>query len=170
MKQYRLPTIEPVFREFGGEHAKGKRKAARPFHPKKAIHVTLRARQSNLHSEAKAIEACWQKLSRENDVQVYQFSNNNNHLHFLLRARHRYGFKRFLRAFAGRVAQLVTKATKGRKLTDGFWALLPWTRIVEWGKGFLRAAAYVIQNQQEAAGLVPYRPRALRGQLTKTPR
>src|SRR6185437_14350101 len=83
----------------------------------------------------------------------------DNHLHFLIRAKHRASFKSFLRGLAGRIAQLVTNAAKGRKSEQEFWAVPPYTRIVEWGKAYQNAKAYVTQNRLEAAGVIPYQPR-----------
>ncbi len=164
--QLSFNAIEKPKNQHGGVLRKGKRKIARPIAIKKAMHVVLRAKQSRMHHRAAAIQSCLQKVSRECDVKIYEFSNNANHLHFLLRAKHRDGFKRFLRAFAGRVAQLVTGAQKGRKSESSFWELPPFTRIVTWGQAFRTAKAYVIQNFLEAEGIITYQRRGWRRACT----
>ena len=44
--------------------------------------------------------------------------------------------------------------------------LIPWTRIVEWGRGFQTAVRYVHQNELEAQGLIPYRQQTSRSSTT----
>jgi hypothetical protein len=99
------------------------------------------------------------KLTSRYGITVYQFSNNGNHLHLLVRAYYRQGFKDFLRVFAGQLSQRITGAVKGKKLVGRFWALPVFTRIVEWGRARVHAEKYVIQNQLEAAGIIPYQNR-----------
>jgi REP element-mobilizing transposase RayT len=99
------------------------------------------------------------QLSHRYQVTVYEHSVNSNHLHVVLRAKTRKGFQTFLRVFAGQVAQKITKAFKGTGLKTSFWEFPPFTRILEWGKAFLTARQYVLQNQLEADGVIPYQPR-----------
>jgi hypothetical protein len=68
----------------------------------------------------------------------------------------------FLREFAGRVANLITGAIKGRPAK--FWDGLVWTKIVEWGRQFKNVAKYVLLNLMEAAGV---RDRALLAKLDR---
>src|SRR6185437_15129344 len=119
--QLSLSTIPRPRMTHGGQLAKGKRKTARPIATKRPMHLTMRAHGRGMHTHAKAIQECWQRLAKANLVRVYEFSNNDNHLHFLIRAKHRAGFKSFLRGLAGRIAQLVTNAAKGRKSEQEFW-------------------------------------------------
>ncbi len=58
------------------------------------------------------------------------------------------------------VAMKVTGARKGR--VAQFWSRTAYTRLVEWGRAFLAARKYVVQNQLEAAGVIPYQPRRKR--------
>ena len=63
--------------------------------------------------------------------------------------RSRDAFRRFLRSFAGLVARVVTGARKG--LPSGpFWAELAWSRVISWGRDFVRVRHYVVRNQIEA--------------------
>ena len=89
---------------------------------------------------------------------MYEFSNNGNHLHVLLRAKTRGGFQNFLRVLSAQIAARISGAKKGNA-KGKFWDKLAYTRLVEWGKSFRVAKAYVIQNFLEAAGVVPYKPR-----------
>jgi REP element-mobilizing transposase RayT len=151
--------------EHGGDIRKGKRKLARPFDRKRAMHVTLRSERaigawSLLRLEkARSIKTLAYKLARENDVRIYQFANSGNHLHLLLKAKDHSGFKRFLRTLTALTSRLVTGAKKGNPVGK-FWDSLAWSEIVNWGRHFFSVRYYVIQNELEAEGLLRYKPRA----------
>jgi REP element-mobilizing transposase RayT len=129
------------------------------------MHIVMRASQArfgspwSLHRHARLVTELLSTLSRRYSVKVYEVSNNGNHLHLLVRAHYRHGFRTFLRVFAGQLAQRVTGAVKGRKLGGRFWDLPVFTRIVAFGMAYRRAKRYVIQNQLEADGTIPYQPR-----------
>ena len=119
--------------------------------------------------KAEAIQRLAYRLARENGVRIYQYANSGNHLHLLLRAKTHRGFKRFLRVFAALVPRIITGAKKGNPIAaahpgasqDGrkFWDALAWSRIVSWGRQFFNGRYYVIRNELESEGLVPYEPR-----------
>jgi REP element-mobilizing transposase RayT len=50
------------------------------------------------------------ELAERNQVKMIQYANGGNHLHLLVHARDRDGFKRFTRTLMGLVARLVTGA------------------------------------------------------------
>lgn len=149
----------------GGEYAVGKRKARRPVVTKRPMHLVMRSSLATgsrsflqkLH--ARFIQQLVQTLARVNGIRIYQYSNSGNHLHFLLQAKTVAGFRRFVRALAGQVAMKVGGGKNGNPSGEKFWDLLPFTRIVEWGKAFQVARQYVVQNTLEALGLIPYQPR-----------
>ena len=151
--------------EHGGEHSVGRRKVRRPVVTKRAMHLTMRSTKavgnwSLLHPRHRGfVSSLVATLSKKYDVKIYQFSNNGNHLHLLVKAKTRKGFQSFLRLLSGRLALRITGAKKGKSLASRFWDLPAFTRIVEWGKDFKTVTAYVIQNINEALGLVPYKPR-----------
>jgi REP element-mobilizing transposase RayT len=153
--------------EHGGAVRVGKRKLARPFDPRRALHLTLRAERakgnwSMLRFEnAKTIKTLTYKLARENRVRIYQYANSGNHLHLLMRAKDHGGFKRFLRILSALTARIVTGAKKGNPVGK-FWDGLAWSSIVNWGRQFFEVRYYVIRNELEAEGLIRYKPRAKR--------
>jgi REP element-mobilizing transposase RayT len=153
--------------EHGGEVRKGKRKLARPFDSKRALHMTMRAERakgplSMLRLEkSRAIKTLVYRLAKENRVRIYEFANSGNHLHFLLRAKDHAGFKRFLRTATALISRLVTGAKKGNP-TGKFWDALAWSTIVNWGRRFFEARYYVVRNELEAEGLIRYKPRIKR--------
>ncbi len=104
-----------------------------------------------------------QTLARANGIRIYEFSNSGNHLHFLLQAKTIVGFRRFVRVLSGQIAMKVGGGKKGKPSEEKFWDLLPFTRIVEWGRAFEIARQYVVQNTLEALGLIPYQLRKAKG-------
>jgi REP element-mobilizing transposase RayT len=90
------------------------------------------------------------EVAERRDVRVYRYANVGNHLHLLIQARSRNSLRAFLRELAGRIANLMTGAIKGRPAK--FWDGLAFTKIIEWGRQFKNAARYVLLNFLEAAG------------------
>jgi len=151
--------------EHGGALSLGRRKGRRPVVTKRPMHVTLRSTLAVgkwsllMPRNSRYLKVLVPQLSKRWGVKVYEWSNNGNHLHFLSLSKTRKGFQNFLRVLAGKIAQQVTGAQNGKPLGRRFWDLLAYSRVVEWGKAFLVAKRYVIQNQLEAVGVVPYQPR-----------
>lgn len=162
MKQLVLSGELRQRKSHGGELAVGKRKSARPIVTKRAMHLVMRAECARgplsflRKQNAKFIRETIRALSERHAVKVYEFANSGNHLHLLLRARTRGGFKSFLRALSGTIAMRIGGGRKGRASTSRFWTLSAFTRIVEWGRAFTIARGYVVQNTLEALGLIPF--------------
>ena len=150
--------------EHGGTKSVGKRKEARPIATKRAMHVTMRAGAARgaksflLPHHARRIESLCRELGSRFEVKVYEIGNSGNHLHLLLKARTREGFKNFLRSFTGKVALIVTGAKKGNPF-GRFFDALTHSRIVEWGKAYFHAKRYVVINRLEGLGLIPHQAR-----------
>jgi hypothetical protein len=79
----------------------------------------------------------------------------------LVRARCRLALHGFLRAFAGLAARIVTGAGKGRPV-GRFWDWLAYSRVVEWGRDFFGVRGYVLKNELETLGYLPYEKRLTR--------
>jgi REP element-mobilizing transposase RayT len=104
------------------------------------------------------VRSALRRLARRFEIRVYEFANSGNHLHLLVRSKCRLAFQNWLRAFAGVTARLITGARKGYAI-GRYWDLLAYSRIVAWGRDFCGVRSYVVQNQFEAKGLIPYRRR-----------
>ena len=121
--------------------------------------------------KAEAIQRLAYRLAAQNDVRIYQYANSGTHLHLLLRAKTHQGFKRFLRTLSALVPRIVTGAKKGMPILGSrgaksparkFWDGLAYTCVVNWGRHFFNGRYYVIRNELEAEGLIPYRERKSR--------
>ena len=105
-----------------------------------------------LHANnARFVNGLVASLARQNKITVYEYSNNGNHLHLLLKAFDREGFRRFLRVLTGCISMRLGGAKKGSALVSRFWDYPAFTRIVA-GGAFLIARRYVVQNLLEALG------------------
>src|SRR5687768_13525122 len=106
-------------RAHGGAIREGKRKLARPFDPKRPLHIVLRS--SLARGEQSLLRARFEKRvkhlvyssAERAGVRVYRYANSGTHLHLLIRAKSREKLARFLRTAAGLIAREVTGAKKG---------------------------------------------------------
>ncbi len=165
--QFSFESLRQV-NEFGGKLARGKRKVRRPIVTKRPMHLILKSsfavgKYSLLQKQnAFFVSALVARLAARFGIRIYEFSNNGNHLHLLVQCRDRNGFRNFNRTLSALIARFVTGARKGKALVSKFWDAIPFTRVVEWGRDFFFAKNYVLHNQLEAAGRVPYSPRDTR--------
>ena len=163
MRYRRQVSFLSSIKEHGGSLSVGKRKERRPIVTKRPMHVTLKSSiavgRLSLFTKGREIERLVRRLAHQFSVKIFEYSNNGNHLHLAVQAREREGFKKFLMAIAGQIAQKMTGSQKKKPLARKFWDFIPFTRIVEWGKDLERVVFYVMQNQQEALGLLPTRKR-----------
>ena len=136
----------------------GRRKEGRPLDPKRPIHLVLRSERakgqwSMLHPKnRKRVNDFVVSTMAKHGVRKLQYANVGNHLHLVIRYRSRIQFQAFLRELTGRLACLITGATKAVPV-DGFWQGLAYTKIVHWGRHLLRTLEYAILNQLEAQGM-----------------
>ncbi len=155
--------VLPARKFHGGEISSGKRKEARPTVTRRPMHLVLRSSRANgalsLRRKEREIRELVTVFAKKFHVQIYSSSNNGNHLHLVIQAKDRVGFKKFLMSISGRIAQVITRARKGQKLDGKFWDYVPFTRIVEWGKDFQGVMKYVLQNILESTGVIPYQTR-----------
>ena len=59
-------------------------------------------------------------------------------------------YKKFIRSLTAALA---------RQLGKGMWKLIPFSRVLSWGKDFNAVIAYVEQNELEALGVILYQVR-----------
>jgi REP element-mobilizing transposase RayT len=153
-----LSFLPKIRLDHGGDLGKGKRKIARPFDPKRPLHVVLRSSRAQgkwsfLHpSHSKQVQQMIQETAQRHGIRIYRLANVGNHLHLLLSSKRKQDFQAFLRVIAGAIASWVTGAKKSNPV-GRFWDQLAYSRIVSWGREFRTIHAYLIKNLFEAAGL-----------------
>ncbi|MCM0606440.1 MAG: transposase [Xanthomonadaceae bacterium] len=138
----------------GGSLRQGKRKIARPFDHKRALHIVLRAEKAkgewsllNPKHQFK-IRAMIVSFSRLYGISVYELSVNGNQVHLLIRAKTRKAFQSFLRRLTGAISMLVTGAKKGNPV-GRFLEQLAFSRVVSWGREYKVVFQYVKLNLVE---------------------
>ncbi len=147
MRQTSLFPTPPKFH--GGQLARGKRKTRRPLSTKSPLHLVLKSKQ-NLFRHRALIEAQVKCQSENAKVRLYDLAVAVDHVHLALLIPGRREYRAFVRALTGILA---------RKLGAKLWALLPFTRLANWGKDYERLKKYFRQNREEASGERAYRPR-----------
>jgi REP element-mobilizing transposase RayT len=171
----REPEANGTRAEHGGDVRRGRRKLARPFSARRPLHVVLRSTRARGAwsfrrpvTEARLRQAMREQARRAR-VRVYEYANVGNHIHLLVRAKHRADLQAFLRSFAGVAARLITGARRGRPV-GRFWDTLAYSRLVHWGRQFRRVRDYILQNELEALGVIAYQPRSRRRSSASAPR
>ena len=184
-KQVILPGLSFSSRlSFGGDLLVGRRKSARVFDSKRALHVVLRSSRCtgalSLKKFDRKIVDILNRQSRLHSVRVYARANAGNHLHLVLKAPTRRALKGFLRATSGLIARKVSGRERGSTVRctevpasnrahdsaqalprSGFWDARPFSRIVNWGKDFTKLKNYLHFNRLEALGFARHESRGI---------
>jgi REP element-mobilizing transposase RayT len=134
---------------FGGALLKGSHpKKKRVFSARLPMHVVLKSSQAvssrSLLRHGSAVARILGEQARRHHVRLDAVANAGNHLHLLLQAPSRDCLSAFLRAIAGRIAQLAGSE-------QGFWDARPFSRLVSWGQDFKRVCRYLCVNATETA-------------------
>lgn len=134
----------------GGELALGRRKSLRPIDPRRSVHVTLKAGRRDLRRKETWIETEAWRAARRFHARIYELAVNDDHIHFVVKVASR----RLWHAFIRMLSSALSLA-----FGEGLFTLLPFTRILNWGRDFRTACGYVRQNREEASGKRPYEKR-----------
>jgi len=110
-----------------------------------------------------AINEELERAAKRFGVKIHERAITETHVHLLAGARRRESLSNFLRFVAGRIAQRVTGACKGRPCPNGFGDEIVWSRVVTWGQEFRSVQAYIRLNVFETMGIVAVRPRYREG-------
>ena len=150
-----LSFFKPIKKESGGTlSVKGKRKTARILDRSKPLHFVLKSKKNvNLYSHRILLRKVLFLYAKKCGVKVYKESVQKDHFHFCIKITNRKLYRAFIRALTGAVSQ---------KLGKGLWILAPYSRVVTWGRDFLGVLDYILLNDCEVGGRVPYVMRGLR--------
>ncbi len=180
------------FSHGGSLRAKRKGRRERPLSTREPIHLVFKANRLRLvggfrtHRRFALANAILRKYSARFFVKIQQVSFQGDHIHLAVRISRRSSFQNFLRVFSGQVAQrfrqegLVTSAPGTSERARGepggaagasgdvtdtpkLWKYRPFTRVVRGRRAHLTLRNYIQLNEQEAAGVIPYRKDRLRG-------
>jgi REP element-mobilizing transposase RayT len=153
MKQTTMGFFGKSRKEHGGSLFKGKRKEARPLSTKHPIHLTLKSTgNSFFYPSNRALDKLIRNCADKYNIKIYDLALNWSHIHAMILIPTREAYKAFIKTLTSLIVELISKQ-RGRKLTQIF-DLLPYTRILSWGREFKKVLEYIIQNQMEALGLI----------------
>jgi REP element-mobilizing transposase RayT len=147
--------------EHGGSIRKGRRKEARPFDPKRPVHLVLRSERARgqwsmaTPKNRRLVRAALKRAEKRAQIQIYQSVNVGNHLHLVLKAPTRKALQTFLRLAAGLIAFQITRAKKGNP--QKFWSQTAYTRLLTWGREFKNVLSYLNLNLLEGLGVAKRR-------------
>jgi REP element-mobilizing transposase RayT len=136
---------------FGGEHLKFKRKSQRPLDFKKTTHLVLRLKPllpSLMNPRDKNLRKGFCKIADKYNVKVYQLVFNHSHLHAAILIPNRESYVSFIRELTSKLVSYFSKTTKLR--FKKIFLNRPFTRIVDWGKGFKKLINYLVKNEIES--------------------
>lgn len=145
--------FKPIKKEHGGALAvKGKRKTARILDRRKPLHFVLKSKKSaNLYSHRILLRRLLILYAKKFGIKVYKESVQKDHFHFCVKITNRQLYRAFIRALTGVIAQ---------RLGKGLWILAPYSRVVAWGRDFLGVLDYILLNDCEVGGKVPFLQRS----------
>jgi REP element-mobilizing transposase RayT len=152
MKQKSFFKTKDFPTEFGGELLKNKRKSMRPLSTKKPIHSVLRADVMAIEIFAKnrkLIISTINTYAQRFGVKVYEIGLARDHIHLGMRVNSRESYNHFVRSLTG----VLSKALKIK------WLLRPYTKVIQWGRHLQRVLKYILQNDLEGLGVIPYQAR-----------
>jgi len=149
---------------FGGRYLKNYNpNCERPLDSKKALHLVLKSSQATGEKSFKSekYEAkIWDIIrhhAEKTGIKIYEYANGGNHLHLLLRAKHRDDYTAFIKAITGLIARTVGKSQKGKPLKKKFWDARPFSRVVSFAyREFNAIKTYLLRNTLEAIGWMKY--------------
>jgi REP element-mobilizing transposase RayT len=142
--------------QFGGSLILGKRKTARVLDSRKPIHFVLKSQKSiQLHSNRRQLRQLLFRFAKKFGVKIHSESVQKDHWHFCIQITNRTLYRSFIRALTGTIAL---------KFGKGLWIQRPFSRIVTWGRDFLNVLDYILLNECEVSGIVPYAIRKSRRQ------
>lgn len=129
---------------------KGRRKTSRPLSKRRPIHFVLKLKRHDLFKQRKILESELTKLSQRFGLSLYGIAVNFDHVHFIAKIPARSAYNAFIRALTANLA---------RKIGKGLWSLLPFSRILSWGRDYQQVKNYLKKNREEVTGDRPYEPR-----------
>jgi hypothetical protein len=136
---------------FGGEQLNGKRKSQRPLDYKKTTYLVLRLKPllpSLLNPRDKNLRKGFCKIADKYNIKVYQLIFNHTHLHAAILIPDRQAYVSFVRELTSKLVAYFSRTTKIK--FKKIFLNRPFTRIVEWGKGFQKLMNYLVKNEKES--------------------
>lgn len=177
-------------KEHGGSLLLGRRRKQRPLSVKTPLHLVLKSdfatSSRSLLRHRPLIESIIKNAQRRFHIRVYEMAIVSNHIHLLIKGKHRRDIQNFFRVVAGHIAQEILRqfpileserhkkhwggAPSRQRQTEAphatrdkenkFWQTRLYSRVVSWGREFFNVKKYVVRNTLEALGFITYKSRS----------
>ncbi len=137
--------------EFGGIRLYNKRKAIRPLEFNKPIHLVLRLNEripAFFNPKDKKLKILILHTAAKYNVQMYHLVLNHTHVHTVIKMKDRGSYVGFIREITSKLTLYFSNqiGIKLKRIFDH----RPWSRIVNWGKGFQILCEYMSKNERES--------------------
>lgn len=160
MKQINFSFESQNYKFYGGSLINGKRKTRRPLDSRKPLHLILKATNSfSLLRNKQKVESVTYKTSQKFGVKIHSMAVHFDHIHLNVSFANRPIYVMWIRAVSGTLA---------KKIIDLKFKLLPFSRIVSWGRDFKTVQRYIHKNAIE--GLFLLRVNEMAEQVAKKTR
>lgn len=123
------------------------------------MHLVMRASSAAGHRSMLSkfnklkVEFIVYKFASKFNVTILGYTNVGNHLHLIIKAKTKDGFKNFLRTITGLIARTILRAQKNSP-KGKFWDSTAFTRVISWGRDYIETQIYLTKNRFEGEGLV----------------
>lgn len=159
MKQMSL-FKELNYKEFGGDLLKNKRRSRRPLNCQLPLHIVFKSQyvvaMGGFRTHENLIKRLLFKYANKFSIKIYDTAICSNHIHLLVKARHKIELQNFLRCFLGQVAFALKNPDLISEDTS-FWMGRPYTKILSWGQQLDRVLNYIERNRLESVGWIEYK-------------
>ena len=112
------------------------------------MHLVLKSKNTfALFKHKYKLQQILKKQAQTFGIKIYSESIQSDHWHLCIKITNRRLYRGFIRSLTGIIARVLGK---------GLWQLRPYSRVVSWGRYFLNVTDYLLLNQCEVNGVVPY--------------
>ncbi len=151
MQEFDFKAANKSRKEHGGSPLEGKRKGSRALSTKHAIHLILKSDLKGVFNPGnRRLEQLIRNTAERFQVRVYSMALNWSHIHFVIKIKDSKDYNAFIRLLT---SILAIKIRKHKNFPSKVFTLLPFTRIVTWGRDFKNVLSYLELNQLESLGL-----------------
>ena len=157
MKQQYFANTKPQ-KVFGGSLHKNKRKTQRPLSTSKVHHLVLKAENLQFRFPGVSLTKAKNKIDKsihhfaaKYNIKILSNSVNYNHTHSAIRFTNRQDYMRFIRAVTADVVRVLSQHFSID--LKGLFNVLPYTKIVEYGRQLNSLLNYIQINIFESEGV-----------------
>ncbi|MBC7419659.1 MAG: hypothetical protein H7328_02930 [Bdellovibrio sp.] len=170
-RQFAFEKVNYKFQDSHGGVLRNKRRGrkARPLSTKQAIHLVFKIDRSKIKRGFRSplgfhiCNSVIKRYAKRFFVKIDQLAICGDHIHLIVKLTRRSLGQHFFRVVAGQIAQQMKNNGFWVTDTPSVWKTRPFTTVIRGWKAYHIARNYVILNQKEAEGKIPYQKQRLKG-------